>query len=805
MDLPIKLKFIFCTLLLINLVLCYDPPKRTVHNGVIIDDRLLIFSGNTNTTDYTYELSYLDLSKPFDNNNLTWTLIPKGSLPVSTSRSTAVLSLDNSTIYLFGGYMRNKITHNYDYSNLVYAYNYPTSTWSAPELGDIVTPRQNINGVIDNSGIIYIFGGFNATNLNRTTGVLFNDMNILKTDSNTWTTLSIFENLPIPCNQYTANILPNGIIVYIGGSENVGSTVDFTLVNMNEIKLFDTKTYEWSQMITTGAIDSRVHHTSVLTPDGYIIIFGGRTRDYTIVSPNLALLDTNKNPFEWSIPSSSEVNSPPLIWGHTANLHNDYMITTFGFDMNTQLQTSQVYLYNIKSNKWVTTYSPTTTTGTNTFTFNPVKPLPAKKSSKALAIGLGTGIVLCYDPPKRTFHNGVIIDDKLLIFSGYTDTTNITFEFFYLDLSKPFDNNNLTWTLIPEGSLPVYTYRSTAVLSSDNSTIYLFGGYMKNKNTLNYDFSNLIYTYNYPTSTWSAPKIGGNIVTPRQNINGVIDNSGTIYIFGGFNATNLTTNEGVLFNDMNLLNTGSNTWTTLSVTGTLPIRCTQYTANILSTGIIVYIGGSEQVSSNVEFTLVNMNEIKLFDTRKHEWSYMTITGDIDSRVHHTSVLTPDGYIIVFGGRTFNYTIVRPNLVLLDTNKSPFEWFIPSDSEVNSPPPIWGHTANLYNNYMITTFGFNINTQLYTSQVYLYDIKSYKWVTTFNPPPNPTTRGTITPVITLPAKMKSKALAIGLGTGIGAAVLVCSFIAIFVFRRKKRADDESKQRSDILQIPSVNQI
>ncbi|RHZ85807.1 hypothetical protein Glove_60g139 [Diversispora epigaea] len=113
-------------------------------------------------------------------------------------------------------------------------------------------------------------------------------MNTLNTVKNTWTTLSIIENLPISCNQYTANILPNGIIVYIGGSEDVDSTVDFTLVNMNEIKLFDTKTYEWSQMITTGAIDSRVHHTFVLS----------RTRDYTIVSPNLAVLDTNKDPFD---------------------------------------------------------------------------------------------------------------------------------------------------------------------------------------------------------------------------------------------------------------------------------------------------------------------------------------------------------------------------------------------------------------------------------------------------------------------------------------------------------------------------
>ncbi|RHZ53469.1 hypothetical protein Glove_441g10 [Diversispora epigaea] len=52
--------------------------------------------------------------------------------------------------------------------------------------------------------------------------------------------------------------------------------------------------------------------------------------DLSSVSPKLAMLDTNKNPFEWSIPSNSEENSPPSTYGHTANLYNDFMIIIFG-------------------------------------------------------------------------------------------------------------------------------------------------------------------------------------------------------------------------------------------------------------------------------------------------------------------------------------------------------------------------------------------------------------------------------------------------------------------------------------------
>ncbi|RHZ45758.1 hypothetical protein Glove_655g13 [Diversispora epigaea] len=397
MYLPFKIfKFILYTLLLINSILCYDPPKRRLHNSVIIDDRLLIFNGITIAD--TSELFYLDLSKSFDNSNLTWTLISKGSPPVYTSRSTAVLSLDNSTIYLYGGFMKDKNTLDYDYSNLVYSYDYPTSTWSAPKFdGDVVTPRQDIKGVIDNSGIIYIFGGYNATDLVNNVGPLFNTMNTLNTVTKTWKTLSISGNPPTVCDGYAANILSNGNIVYIGGVEQVSDDANFTLVNMKKIKLFNTHTYQWSQMDATGVdVDPRWYFSSVLTPDGNIIIFGGSTRNFTSVSPNLAVLDTNKNPFEWSIPVNSKTNSPPSIRGHTANLYYDYMIITFGWNTDAGSYSSLVYLYNIKSNNWVTTFFPpenkpiitTTSTTDKSITTSP----PEKKSSNSLAIGLGTGL-----------------------------------------------------------------------------------------------------------------------------------------------------------------------------------------------------------------------------------------------------------------------------------------------------------------------------------------------------------------------------------------------------------------------------
>ncbi|RHZ64812.1 hypothetical protein Glove_320g17 [Diversispora epigaea] len=49
-----------------------------------------------------------------------------------------------------------------------------------------------------------------------------------------------------------------------------------------------------------------------------------------------------------------------------------------------------------------------------------------------------------------------------------------------------------------------------------------------NGETCDCDYSNIIYTYNYPTSKWFTPVLYGDTVPPRQNIKGVIDD---IYIW----------------------------------------------------------------------------------------------------------------------------------------------------------------------------------------------------------------------------------------------------------------------------------
>ncbi|RHZ53497.1 hypothetical protein Glove_441g77 [Diversispora epigaea] len=382
--------------------------------------------------------------------------------------------------------------------------------------------------------------------------------------------------------------------------------------------------------------------------------------------------------------------------------------------------------------------------------------LPFKLSKFIFCALLLINSILCdtYYPVNRFAHSSVKIDNRLFILGGNTgEITSKSYELFYLDLSIPFNNTNLPWKLVDGGDLPEYIYSSTAV--SDKFTIYLIGGSIKNQ----------FYIYNIYNTTWDTPGTGIRSIFPnRRNMDGVIDEKGNIYLFGGYNVTDIT-------KEMYLFNTVAMTFTSIVTSGDVPLQCAEYTANLLSSGAIIYIGGVEKLNESASLTFVNMNKIKLFDTYKSKWTNFTATGeDVDSRQYHTSILTPNGYIIIFGGCKLDNTSVSPNIAMLHTNT--YEWTIPSNSEENSPPSIWGHTANLHSDYMIITFGFDIDAQLYNQKVYLFNITSNKWVASFNPS-----------VIDNPTP-KSKALVIGLATG-GAVIALILIVAFVIVIYKKR--------------------
>ncbi|KAF0416737.1 galactose oxidase [Gigaspora margarita] len=211
----------------------------------------------------------------------------------------------------------------------------------------------------------------------------------------------------------------------------------------------------------------------------------------------------------------------------------------------------------------------------------------------------------------------ILLMTNFIFFGGATDTTNPSNEEFYIDLSNRFDIFTPPFKKVSIG-MPVGENLGTRVSSPDNSTTFLIGGRM--------------------TSTSTA-------------INSVIDSKGQTYIFGGTDSKTRTyTSNGNWFYEMSIFDTTSMTWSTLPLlTDVLPRL--DFTATLLSTGLIIYIG--EYVYLLIYF--MNNNHIMyililIFDTKSLSWSNKTASGiTIQSRYGHSAILTKDGDIVIFSG------------------------------------------------------------------------------------------------------------------------------------------------------------
>ncbi|KAF0416738.1 galactose oxidase [Gigaspora margarita] len=337
--------------------------------------------------------------------------------------------------------------------------------------------------------------------------------------------------------------------------------------------------------------------------------------------------------------------------------------------------------------------------------------------------------VICQDiPDARYEHTSALINDKLYFFGGATQTTNTSNEVFYIDLSSTFDILTSPFKKVSVG-MPVGVNLATCVSSPDNSTIFLIGGRMTSTSTAVYKFDPI-------SLQWTIPIIDGfnNSFINRNEFDTVIDSKGKSYIFGGTDTkTGITIGNDQLFYEMNLFDTASMTWSTLTLpTDVLPRI--DYTATLLPTGFIIYLGGETRLTPSSANTKPSFNDILIFDTKFLSWSNKTASGiTVQPRYGHSAVLSKGGNIIIFGGAS-GFAQVYPDLAVLNTNT--WMWSVPSNSTVNVPPSLIHHTANLYKIYMIIAFGRKTSQLVvrpfnYSNNIYIFNTETYSWVSSFN--------------------------------------------------------------------------
>ncbi|RIB20762.1 hypothetical protein C2G38_2178463 [Gigaspora rosea] len=358
-------------------VICQNIPNpRREQTSTLVGTRLYFFGGNTSPTSTSNEVWYLELSSSFSISEPPWH--SDAAMPVGNTFGTSCLSpIDNFTVFLIGGRTWIANTNTYSYASSVYKFDSKISQWTTPTINNFNSSfetRNEMQAVIDNYGKIFVFGGINHGNDDNITTTAYNDMSILDITTMIWSTQPQSQSVLVNVD-YTATLLPNGLIVYIGGR---GGSLG-NLYNMSHVQIFDTKSYTWSIKIASGSnIASRTLHSAVLTQDGNIIIYGGSLQNSTgkivYAFSDIAVLNTNS--WSWSVPSVSGT----------------------GAISATNLYTNNIYILDIQNYTWVTTFNVPTTT-------NPPKPTQNNGTSSTdqannnssnlyIGIGIGAGVVI---------------------------------------------------------------------------------------------------------------------------------------------------------------------------------------------------------------------------------------------------------------------------------------------------------------------------------------------------------------------------------------------------------------------------
>ncbi|CAI2189311.1 20090_t:CDS:2, partial [Funneliformis geosporum] len=356
-------------LLSLTILGSFTPEGRLAHSTVLVGNKLYFFGGYVdNAKSCTNQVFYLDLSQSFNLAVPPWvSLTQNAGIPFKSCWGTALLNDKEQSIYLFGGIMINDLNQD-DFISNVHSFNLNSLSWSVPNIeGTPPERRTNIHGVIDNTGKIYIFGG---SSLGSQTIIRYNDMVILNTAELSW----VINPASKPAqNSYTATLLTNGVIVYIGG---IGSLEGIaTIVDIKNINLFDTKSLTWSVKIATASniIQNRYLHTAVLASEDKIIIYGGSTFVKGIAArnlqavPDLLVLNMEAEQFELTVPQVNlNVGQVPSLTAHTADLVGNYMIVAFGNITQPNaspllFRNPNIYIMDIRNYTWVNSFEVTST------------------------------------------------------------------------------------------------------------------------------------------------------------------------------------------------------------------------------------------------------------------------------------------------------------------------------------------------------------------------------------------------------------------------------------------------------------
>ncbi|RHZ49417.1 hypothetical protein Glove_521g32 [Diversispora epigaea] len=383
----------------------------------------------------------------------------------------------------------------------------------------------------------------------------------------------------------------------------------------------------------------------------------------------------------------------------------------------------------------------------------------------------------------RYQHNSLLVGSNLFLLGGLSQISGTEREIFYLDLTKSFKVDSPPWEDITSyAPIPIDFYHGASA-STDNYTIYIFGGEgNKNNDKFVYRFTiepkgNTVSWNDQLVTTGTPPS------TNRYGISSAIDPiKSYIYIFGGKSIDE--EGQEIINNDLFRFDYLEFTWDIMS-NASSPTKRYDYTSTFIR-GFIYYIGGIEQSGQN-STNIVNINEIYIYNTNTDSWSSNIAAGDpIGNRAGHSasSSKSSEDTIIIYGGSESIppdvLTAAKPLLAVLDVVT--LKWSAPGvqlSNGMSELPELAYHSAAIFEDYMILSYGNLMTDSTINPNVYVADTKSYDWVSEFSPYVKKSNKNKIIIGVVVPLVV----------------ILIIVAIGIWYYR-KKRANDDNSSMSTI---------
>ncbi|CAG8498984.1 16921_t:CDS:2, partial [Gigaspora rosea] len=192
---------IFCLyFFIINGENAFVPSPRAEQAAVFVNNKIYFYGGVRKATRLS-DFFYLDVSTSFIITSMPWVNnTPIMGLPMRIASTACTYGEDKNQIVYIGGVdmIGDNFTTIFDITN---------QQWSTPKTSkNFTTDRRFIQCVVSNNDI-YVYGGFNN----------LNDMIKLDTLNLNWTEFSPGPVAPIGVEGYSATLINNISILYIGG------------------------------------------------------------------------------------------------------------------------------------------------------------------------------------------------------------------------------------------------------------------------------------------------------------------------------------------------------------------------------------------------------------------------------------------------------------------------------------------------------------------------------------------------------------------------------------------------------------